>query len=70
MNNDNELAKKNIKFPLKYDDYGRYIFDADGNIFAQIRGWGKLQKLENGAEVQDAIGQFVVQTLNAAVRNR
>ena len=63
-----KLAKDNIKFPLKYDDYGQYIFDGDGNIFAQVRGWGNLQKLHNGKKVQNSIGEFIVDTLNAANR--
>ena len=70
MNDDNELVTKNVKFPLRYDEYGQYIWDANGNIIAQIRGWGRLQKLSNGEKVQDAIGHFFVETLNAAVRNR
>lgn len=55
-----------------------YIFDSAGHMFAdegrpeeaasliavRIRGWGRLGKLSNGAEVQDAAGQLVVDALN------
>ena len=58
------LAKNNIKFPLKYDADGQIIFDGDGNIFLNIRGWGSLQYLENGEQIQDAVGEFVVEILN------
>jgi hypothetical protein len=56
-----------------------YIFDSAGHMFAdegrpeeaasliavRIRGWGRLGKLSNGAEVQDAAGHLVVAALNA-----
>ncbi|WP_312834466.1 hypothetical protein [Comamonas sp.] len=56
-----------------------YIFDSAGHMFAdegrpdeaasliavRIRGWGRLGKLSNGAEVQDAAGHLAVAALNA-----
>jgi hypothetical protein len=51
-----------IKFPVKLE-HG-YIYDADGNMITQIRGWGRLQYLENGEAKQDTIGQFVTDAIN------
>jgi len=31
---------------------------------SRVRGWGKLGKLPNGAEVQDAIGEIIAEALN------
>lgn len=66
-----------IKFPLRFDDYGgQMIFDADENMVCQVRGWGRLQyriedgkKIhdpENGAMLQDFIGNWIADTLNRA----
>ena len=65
-----EQALKECKRPFKY--YAGYIFDAAGNMFSdagegeqiRVRGWGRLGYLENGAEVQDAIGQHIANALN------
>lgn len=58
-----------LSFPLKYDDMGQTIFDAKGNMILQIRGWGRLQYHPDGqdaaAKLQDEIGKWVVDTLNA-----
>lgn len=51
-----------IKFPLSID-WGR-ITDADGNMVLDVRGWGHYQYHEKGQEIQDTIGQWVVDTLN------
>jgi hypothetical protein len=60
--------------PFKY--LRGYIFDSqnlmvadddkvDGAVAAQVRGWGRLGYLPNGAELQDEIGQMVADALNA-----
>lgn len=63
-------GEKVLSFPLKYDDMGQTIFDAKGNMVLQIRGWGRLQYHSDGDEaaskLQDDIGKWVVETLNAA----
>ncbi|HMW48798.1 MAG TPA: hypothetical protein PK011_02690 [Marinagarivorans sp.] len=53
-----------------------YIFDSaeqtnmvadDGgspDSLSRVRGWGRLGKLPNGAEVQDAIGEIIAEALN------
>lgn len=57
-----------LRFPLKRD-HGGWVSDANGNHVLDIRGWGRLQYHEDGEEaaavVQDAIGDWVVETLNA-----
>lgn len=59
-------TKPTIKLPLKGDPYGMYIFDADGQMFAEIRGWGHLQYSgeENAIQEQIARQAFVVQACN------
>lgn len=53
-----------IKFPVTYSPLGTYIDDADGKMIADVRGWGWIQKLDNSEQVQDDIGQFIVDALN------
>ena len=57
-----------LKFPLKRD-FGGWVNDANGNHVLDIRGWGRLQYHKDGEEaasvLQDAIGDWVVETLNA-----
>jgi hypothetical protein len=40
------------------------IFDQNGFMCAQIRGWGVLQYYENGAELQDELQQFIISAMN------
>jgi hypothetical protein len=85
METDTEEMKAQdlIKFPVKYsegDDDDAIIFDADGNIFAEIRGFGKLQYdihsdgsktfvgYDVAAERQNLIGQFVAEAINSRAR--
>ena len=53
-----------LKFPLRVDS--GWVSDANGNHILDIRGWGYLQYADNGkgAEIQDAIAKWVVDTLN------
>lgn len=55
-----------LKFPLRIDS--GWISDANGNHILDVRGWGYLQYADNdqGAVIQDAIGRWVVDTLNDA----
>lgn len=63
-----ETAIPHIAFPLAYDHHGQFILDAMGRIAFDVRGWGHLEKLPNGIEAQDAIGQWAATTLNQAAR--
>lgn len=55
-----------IKFPLQI--HNGWVSDANGNHVLDIRGWGHLQYADNnqGAEIQDSIGEWVVKSLNEA----
>lgn len=61
-----------LKPPFSYE-HG-YIFDSEHNMvsddhdcgtgtIARLRGWGRLGKLEDGAEIQDAIGELIAEAL-------
>ncbi len=52
------------KAPFKYDFMGQMIFDSEENLVADIRGWGRIEKLGNGIELQDAIGELMAEALN------
>ena len=55
------------KGPFIADVNGGYIWSlADGTrkMFAQVRGWGWLQKLPNAEATQDAHLQFICDALN------
>ncbi len=54
---------KFTKGPFRADFMGGYVFAGDF-MFAQVRGWGQLSYLPNGAAIQDANLQFMVDALN------
>lgn len=55
-----------LKFPLHIAN--NWVADANGNHILDIRGWGYFQYHSEGgdaaAELQDAIGLWIVKTLN------
>lgn len=56
-------GEKAITFPLKITM--GWVSDQNGHHILDIRGWGFIQYLGEGAEkLQDDIGQWVVDTLN------
>lgn len=57
-----------LKFPLKINS--GWISDALGHHVLDLRGWGYLQYADDnkGAEIQDAIGEWVIATLNAEAK--
>ncbi len=55
---------KYIKGPFRADKAGGYIFCLDHFMFAQVRGWGALGYSKEGAAIQDANLQFMVDALN------
>jgi hypothetical protein len=61
-----------LKFPLKI--HTGWISDANGNHILDVRGWGYLQYHKDGNEaaavLQDAIGDWVVETLNAEAKRK
>lgn len=67
MKTGKELIQEIFKFPLKYDEQGSFILDANNNIALDIRGWGKIQYKPNPLETQDAIGEYIADILNKSV---
>ena len=57
---------KHVALPVSCDEFGIYIFDANGDMVMQVRGWGRLSKLgeQCGANVQKAIGDAFAQAFN------
>jgi hypothetical protein len=57
-----------IVFPLRHAGAGK-IFDVKDHSILDIRGWGRIQYHVDGitkaAMLQDAIADWVVETLNA-----
>lgn len=53
-----------IKFPVVLNEYVPQIFDANGDLVVDIRGWGRLQYLDNPEQSQDDIGKFIVDAMN------
>lgn len=48
--------------PVKYEP--TKIVDAYGTKIISIRGWGRIQKLKNGEEIQDNIGREIAELIN------
>lgn len=57
------LALDTIKLPVRYE-IGTYIFDSENNPVAEIRGWGRIQYLDNPEQRQDQIGELIAHLLN------
>lgn len=53
-----------IEFPVYYSEHVPAIFDAKNRKVVDIRGWGRLQYLENPEKKQDDIGKFIAQAMN------
>lgn len=68
-------ALEYFKPPFKYGSEGQAIYDTDGNMALQVRGWGHLTgtgahafPYEEAAKLQDEFGQWVADAMNAAHR--
>ena len=57
-------GEKTLVFPLQI--HSGWISDKQGHHILDLRGWGFIQYADDnkGAEIQDAIGEWVVKTLN------
>ena len=62
--NTNIRGDKAITFPLV--NYDGWIADSKGHHILDVRGWGHFQYADDdkGAEIQDVLAQWVVDTLN------
>jgi len=57
---------KEIEFPVYYDDMGQFIFDQDGRMLIDVRGWGWIQKLGPDADkMQAAFGKKLCEMINS-----
>ncbi len=65
---DKEEIKKLIIYPVRYEPMGQYIFDAEDNIIANVRGWGRLQYLPDPEATQDEIGRFIAEGINKILK--
>lgn len=53
-----------IKGPFRYDELGGgYIWDANGRMIANVRGWGWIQYMDDPEERQDTLGKFLAEAL-------
>ena len=53
--------------PWKSDGEGSFIFDADGNMIAEIRGWGHLSTKfdeDQAEQIQKDISELIVNAVN------
>ena len=58
------FLKGSFRPPFSYNATGQYIFDADGQMILDVRGWGHIQYLDHPIDRQDSIGLFIVDLLN------
>ena len=59
-----EKVFSEIKYPVTYDEGSQSISDAEGKKLLDVRGWGWMQKFEQGAEMQDAFGNEIAGAIN------
>jgi hypothetical protein len=55
---------QHIKFPVRYMPEGTTIWDAENKMIIDVRGWGWIQYLSEGDQMQDALGEKIVEFLN------
>lgn len=51
-----------LEYPVK-TDY-TYIWDKDNAMIAQVRGWGRLQYMDDAEALQDMVSDFIVDAIN------
>lgn len=63
-NQQRELILSTFKHPFKYESTCQMIFDSAGDLVANVRGWGKIQYMEDAELRQDAFGEFIAEAMN------
>lgn len=58
------LAFDTIKLPVRYDNEGQLIFDANENMIADVRGWSYIESLPDPEQRQDQIGELICELIN------
>lgn len=61
---------RTTKAPFFYDEMSQKIFNEDGQMICDLRGWGWIQKLDNAENRQDAIGHWLAELINAQIKNK
>jgi hypothetical protein len=61
-----DLVKETVAFPVTYDNKQQTIWDSKGMMVCDIRGWGKIQFMDEAEKRQDAIGEKIAKLLNEA----
>ena len=61
---DAEMNKLQISFPVTYLESTQQIFDANNNLVADLRGWGRIQYFDNAIKLQNDIGEFIAKAMN------
>lgn len=64
MSDEADTIKEVIKYPVKYDNGTGYFFDANDDVIAEVRGFGRFQYMEEGTEKMDVIGYFIANAIN------
>lgn len=61
-----EVLLRHVKLPVRCDENGIFIFDANDDMIMEVRGWGRLSKLgdECGERMQKAIGDAFALAFN------
>ena len=63
---------KNVKLPVRTDRYGLYIFDAEGKVLTQVRGFGWMKRLvgeDKAHELQKELADWLVDRINGIQAN-
>lgn len=61
---DEKLVLNHIKLPLTIDQISRYMFDANGHMIAETRGWGWIQYKQQAELIQDTLGEMFIKSFN------
>jgi hypothetical protein len=62
-----ELRKRAFalyKPPFRFDEGGGFIWDANNNHVADVRGWSHIAKHASPEKLQDAVKELIVEALN------
>lgn len=65
--------KDQIKMPLRTDGYGSYIYDNDGKMIAQVRGFGWMKRLvgeDQAHDLQKDLAEWLVNRVNGKLENQ
>lgn len=58
------MAVDTISFPVRYDEKGQSVWDADNMMVCDVRGWSRIQFRPLPEKRQDEIGLLIAELLN------